>query len=168
MGRDMKSTRTPNNTKPIEVKAMKTEITEATEVPTQTLTTPITRLQPGNHPATITGAAIVRNHNGKLNVELDCDLNGRRIQHNMYMTTPAGQANTAKQLKNAFGIESFKDVANIVGQSCTLRMENEEYNGRISLKVAYVNPHSSEVADDVDFDALDAGFTAPAELEVAF
>jgi hypothetical protein len=149
---------------------MQTETTAATEatIATQTLTTPITRLQPGNHPATITGAAIVRNHNGKLNVELDCDLNGRRMQHNMYMTTPAGQANTAKQLKNAFGIESFKDVPSIVGQSCVLRMENEEYNGRTSLKVVYINPHSSEVAADIDFDALDAGFTAPAETEVLF
>lgn len=152
---------------------MKTETTTTTAttkvtIPNQTLTTPITRLQPGNHPATITGAAIVRNHNGKLNVELDCDLNGRRIQHNMYMTTPAGQANTAKQLKNAFGIESFKDVPDIVGKSCTLRMENEEYNGRTSLKVAYVNPHSSEAATNVDFDALDAGFTAPADLEIVF
>ncbi len=145
---------------------MQTETTAATEatIATQTLTTPITRLQP----ATITGAAVVRNHNGKLNVELDCDLNGRHIQHNMYITTPAGQANTAKQLKNAFGINSFKDVPSIVGKSCVLRMKDEEYNGRTSLKVAYVNPQSSEVAADFDFDALDAGFTAPAETEVLF
>ena len=149
---------------------MSTATTEATEItiPTGTLTAPISKMQPGNHPAIITNAAIVRNHNGKLNVELDCDLNGRRIQHNMYMTTPAGQANTAKQLKNAFGIESFKDVAKIIGQSCTLRMEHEEYNGRVSLKIAYVNPHSSEAATDIDFSALDENFKAPSDLEIAF
>ena len=143
------------------------EATEAT-IAAQTLTTPITRLQPGNHPATVTGAAMVRNHNGKLNLELDLDLGNRRIQHNLYCTSEAGTANTARQIKNAFGIESFKDVSKIVGQSCVLRMENEEYKGRTSLKVAYVNPHSSEAATDLDFDALDAGFTAPAETEVVF
>ena len=149
---------------------MQTETTAANEtaIANATLTIPVSRLQPGNHPATVTGAAMVRNHNGKLNLELDLDLGNRRIQHNLYCTSEAGTANTARQIKNAFGIESFKDVSKIVGQSCVLRMENEEYNGRTTLKVAYVNPHSSEAATDVDLDALDAGFAAKAETEVLF
>lgn len=148
---------------------MQTEATAATEtvIANATLTTPITRLQPGNHPATVTGAAMVRNHNGKLNLELDLDLGSRRLQHNMYCTSEAGTANTARQIDKAFGVKSFKDIASIVGQSCVIRMENEEYNGRTSLKVAYVNPNSSEIATDVDLDALDAGFTAK-ETEVVF
>lgn len=139
-------------------------------MPTGPLLNPVNRnlLQPGNHPATVIGAEMTRNHNGKLNLELDLDLGNRRIQHNMYCTTEASTANTARQLKAAFGVTSFKDVAGIVGKSCSLRIEHEEYNGRTQAKVSYVNPHGSTAATDVDFTDLDAGFTAKKEVEIAF
>jgi hypothetical protein len=124
---------------------------------------------PGNHPATVLDAKMTRNHNGKLNLELDLDLGSRRIQHNLYCTSEAGTANTARQIKNAFGVTSFKDIPSIVGQQCSLRVEDEEYNGRVSPKVKYVNPHSTSEATDLDMAALDAGFAAPNNIsEVEF
>lgn len=144
---------------------MKTETTATTEditIPTTAASVPFNRnlLAPGNHAATIISAEMVRNHNGKLSLELDCEVDGRRLQHNMYCTTPNGTANTAKQIKNAFGVESFKNIGDIVGQACKLRIEHEEYNGRTQVRVAYVNPQGSVSADDVNLDELDAGFTA--------
>jgi hypothetical protein len=122
----------------------------------------VSLIKPGTHHATVIGAAMKRNHNGKLHLALDCDTGTRIINHEMYVSTPAAAANTAKQIKNAFGIESFKDVPKIVGQKCGLRIEHEEYNGRIQAKVRYVNPDNSTEAEDEDLAGLDAAFTAPA------
>lgn len=132
------------------------------------LMTHTSRLLAGNHPATVIGIRITRNHNGKLHTELDCSLGNRRLQHQMWMTSPESQANTARQLKNAFGIESFKEINKAVGQHCSLRIEEEEYNGRVTPKVRYVNPHTEVEVGDIDFDSLDAGFAAPAEVEIPF
>jgi hypothetical protein len=139
-----------------------------TETTQETLMVPINRnlLKAGNHPATILGASKTRNHNGKLNIELDCDLGDRRLQHNMYCTTPGATANTAKQLMNAFGLTSFKDLQSIVGQTCSLRIEHEEYKGRTQAKVSYVNKSHSSIADDESFDDLDDAFAETPELEI--
>jgi hypothetical protein len=126
---------------------------------------PTSRLMPGNHPAVVLDARMTRNHNGKLNVELDLKIGNRRLQHNLYCTSEAGTANTAKQLKNAFGVTSFKDVGKIAGQQCSVRIEEEEYNGKVSPKIRYVNPHSTSEATDVDLDALDAGFAAKSNID---
>jgi hypothetical protein len=126
-------------------------------------------IKAGSYHATVTRAAMKRNHNGKLHLALDCDTGTRIINHEMFCSTPAATENTAKQIKNAFGIESFKDVANIVGQKCGLRIEHEEYNGRVQAKVRYVNPDNSTEVGDVDLDGLDAAFTAaPSNLDIAF
>lgn len=176
VGRVTKPTRTLTNTNHRKQKTMQTETNAATA--TNAVTIPTTAphlthmergpLLPGNHPATITGAKMARNRNGKLHVELDCDLGNRRIQHQMFCTSEAGTANTARQLKNAFGVSSFKELDSIVGQSCSLRIEDEEYNGRTSAKVRYVNPHSTEEAGDLDLAALDAGFAATEAPDIAF
>ncbi len=126
-------------------------------------------LKIGNHHATVTGAAMKRNHNGKLHLALECDTGTRIINHEMYVSTPAAAANTAKQIKRAFGIESFKDVPQIVGKKCGLRVEHEEYNGRTQAKVRYVNPDNSTEADEADLDGLDSAFTTPTSTtDVAF
>ena len=140
----------------------------------QTAAAPITNapfiglIKAGAYHATVTGAAMKRNHNGKLHLALDCDTGSRIINHEMFCSTPAAAQNTAKQIKNAFGIESFKDVKQIVGQKCSLRIEHEEYNGRVQAKVRYINPDNSTEAGDVDLNELDAAFTAPTSLDVAF
>lgn len=118
-------------------------------------------LKPGNHHATVIGASMKRNHNGKLHLALDCDLGNRIISHEMYVSTPAAAANTAKQIKRAFGVESFKDVGQIVGKKCGLRVEHEEYNGRMQAKVRYVNPDNSTEAEITDIEGLDNAFKTP-------
>lgn len=149
---------------------MNTETTEQIE----TAAAPITNapfiglIKPGIHNAVIIGAAMRRNRNGKLHLALDCDTGTRIVNHEMYCSTPAAAQNTAKQVKEAFNIESFKDVAHIVNQKCALRIEHEEYKGRIQAKVRYVSPDNNTEAEDVDLDELDAAFTAPTSLEVAF
>jgi hypothetical protein len=122
----------------------------------------VSLIKPGVHHATVIGAAMKRNHNGKLHLALECDTGTRIINHEMYCSTPAAAANTAKQIKNAFGIESFKDVPKIVGQKCGLRVEHEEYNGRMQAKVRYVNPDNSTEAGEEDLTGLDDAFTTPA------
>lgn len=127
------------------------------------------KLLPGNHPATVIKASMARNHNGKLHVALDLNLGTRRIQHSLYCTTEAGTANTKTQLERAFGITSFRDVPSIAGKQCSVRIEEEEYNGRTSLKVKFVNPASSQAAGDIDFDALDNAAPAAKEgVEIEF
>lgn len=150
---------------------MNTETTEQNQTaaaPSITNAPFIGLIKPGIHSATVIGAAMKRNQNGKLHLALDCETGSRIVNHEMYCSTPAAAQNTAKQLKNAFNIESFKEVAQIVGQKCGLRIEHEEYNGRIQAKVRYVNPDNSTEAGDVDLNELDAAFTAPTSLDVAF
>lgn len=150
---------------------MNTETVQTVETAAGTIFAPapfVGLIKSGTHHATVIGAAMKRNHNGKLHLALDCDTGSRIVNHEMYCSTPAAAQNTAKQIKNAFGIESFKDVPNIVGQKCGLRIEHEEYNGRIQAKVRYVNPDNSTEADDVDLDGLDDAFNAPTSLDVAF
>lgn len=150
---------------------MNTETTEQIETaaaPSITNAPFIGLIKPGIHNAVVIGAAMRRNRNGKLHLALDCDTGTRIVNHEMYCSTPPAAQNTAKQVKEAFGIESFKDVAHIVNQKCALRIEHEEYNGRIQAKVRYVGPDNSTKAEDVDLDELDAAFTAPTSLDVAF
>ena len=150
---------------------MNTETTEQNQTaaaPSITNAPFIGLIKPGIHNAVVIGAAMRRNQNGKLHLALDCETGSRIVNHEMYCSTPAAAQNTAKQLKNAFNIESFKEVAQIVGQKCGLRIEHEEYNGRIQAKVRYVNPDNSTEAEETDLDGLDAAFTAPTSLDVAF
>ena len=126
-------------------------------------------LKPGDYSAIIKGAEMARNHNGKLHLKLECDLGTRIVRHQMYCTTDKSTANTLKQIKNAFGIESFRDVAKIVEQPCSLRIEHEEYNGKTQTRVAYLNPEGSIPAADLNFDDLDAMAAAGAKkVEVDF
>lgn len=121
----------------------------------------------GDHPATVLGIRVTANYNGKPFVEVDCDLGGMRRQHQMYVSTPAAAANTAKQLNRAFGITSFSkdNLAGAVGQKCSLRAQEEEYNGKTSIKTVFLNPYSDV---EVDMSSLDDAFNAPAEPVIAF
>jgi len=157
-----------------------TETTDATtneaQLPVGPHLVPVHRMLLGNNPAVCHSATIKLNHNGKLNIELDLTIGNRRIQHNMYLTTPAGAANTNKQLKNAFGIDieqakkdgTIRDeLAKVSDTPCSVRIEDEEFNGRTSPRIKYVNPHYTTEASDEDFADLD--FTAPSNIdEVAF
>ena len=132
------------------------------------LLTPINKtLKAGNHRAKVLDAQMTRNRNGKLSVELSLELAERQVTHNMYCTSEAGTANTASQLESAFGLKSFRDVKNIIGQVCSVRVEYEEYNGRTQAKVSYVNPITTIAAENVDFEDLDAFFNTK-EVAIEF
>lgn len=148
-----------------------TENTRTVETANEPIIAPapfLSLIKPGIHSATVIGASIKRNQNGKLHVAMDYETESRIVNHQMYLTTNPGTANAAKQLKDAFGIESFKDVPSIVGQKCGLRIEHEEYNGRIQAKVRYINPDNNTEAGEINLDKLDEAFTAPTSLDVAF
>lgn len=137
---------------------MSTETTANDKTATMPKTPWIALFKPGTHKAVITSAAMKRNHNDKLHLALECDTGNRVINHEMFVSTPEAAANTAKQIKRAFGVESFKDIGNIVGQKCVLRVEHEEYNGRVQAKVRYVNPDNSTDVDVSELGDLDAAF----------
>lgn len=152
-----------------------TETTEATiKLPNPPF---ITSLKSGSHAVTITKAAIVANHNGKANLHLEGDNGTRILQYNMYLTSPAAKANTAKQIKRAFDIDLQAEqkagnltaaVKSIVGRKASFRVELEEYNGRISPKVKFVNPEGSTELSDEALAGLTFDDAGPQEVNVQF
>ena len=183
MGRDTKTTRSKPTRK--NQRTVNNEPATNTEVamPEGPMTLPTKRanLLPGNHQAVVVSAKFTANVNGKKNVEIFFDLGTRQVQHNMWCTSDASKANTAKQIKNAFNVdlveaskvnpttgknEIRQAMESLTGKRCTVRMEHEEYNGRTSLKVAYVNPPGSIELSDEELTSIE--FNAPEEVEIEF
>lgn len=155
---------------------------EAIAMPEGPMTLPTKRtLLPGNHAATVISAKMTANANGKRNVEVFFNIGVRQVQHNMWCTTEASKQNTAKQLKNAFNIDLVEAskvdpqtgknslrqaMDSLIGKPCTIRMEDDTYNGRTTLKVAYVNPPGSIELSDEELSNIE--FNAPEEVEIEF
>lgn len=123
----------------------------------------ISSLKAGNHPVVITKADIVANHNGKQCIELIGDNGTRLLTYQMFLTTPAAKQNAAKQIKRSFDIDLVQAskegkvreaVQSIATRKANFRVELEEYKGRISPKVKFVNPDGHKELSDEDIASL--------------
>ena len=124
-------------------------MTDTTNNQCKNKTMSTTNKLPGNHPATVKNARIVRT-NGKLNAELVFETEGRIETTRLYLTSKAAHERAKKILEGAFQIQSPLAMAEAIGKPCSLRKEYREYNGRERLEIVWINPanFTEEVSAD--------------------
>jgi hypothetical protein len=95
----------------------------------------------GRYPATVTAANFGETENGTPYLYLALAIeSGASISAWLYLTEKALEG-TTKTLRDAFGFDGNFETAcdQVVGKKCSITVESEEYNGKESLKVKWIN-----------------------------
>ena len=148
-------------------------------IPTQTLVTPITRLQPGLFEATVKSARMTRNGNNNRYLELICQVQNREEEACLFWTDRAMEK-TAEQIQKAYGIDlnlAFKEktvgqeIVKITGQKCRVQIDRKEYplgSGNFSTRINWIKKSAPEtISEDDLYDDLPTPIKK-AETEVLF
>ena len=98
------------------------------------------------------------------NARVDIDHKGRNVtivkidseagpRTKTYMShTPGTCAYVLGQLKQAFGIESFEQIDQLVGKPCTFSSHTNDYNGKTEIE--YINRHNEHAGEKANLAAM--------------
>jgi hypothetical protein len=108
--------------------------------------------------ATVKSARISYSKNGNSGIEITFDTPEGQTVHTLWLTPP-NYENVCRSL-DALGIEdpthfhAIKDIPLLTGARCTLVMGEEQYMGKIKIRVKWINSLRPEASADVLAKAL--------------
>jgi hypothetical protein len=135
------------------------------------------RLTPGNYPGQVVSAKWnqypksaednARYPGKKYGAEITIDFGVATMSKILWFTTPEAQANTRKvfsEVWNLEGADIFKGIASTVNTQVRVNVGPEEYNGRVTNRIRFINPLRSEEITEADMAEL-MGMELPEELQ---
>jgi hypothetical protein len=135
------------------------------------------RLTPGNYPGQVVSAKWnqyqksaedeARYTGKKYGAEITIDFGVATMSKILWFTTPEAQANTRKVFSEVWNLEGsdiFKRVASTVDSQVRVNVGPEEFNGRTSMRIRFINPLRSQEISEADMAEL-MGMELPEELQ---
>jgi hypothetical protein len=135
------------------------------------------RLTPGNYPGQVVSAKwnqypksaedAARYPGKKYGCEVTIDFGVATMSKILWFTTPQAQANTRKVFSEVWGLEGseiFKSINFTVNTQVRVNVGPEEYNGRVTNRIRFINPLRSEEITEADMAEL-MGMELPEELQ---
>lgn len=138
---------------------------------TNTVNTPPThaalRLTLGNYPGKVIANKwnqypkskedAARYQGKKYGAEVTVDFGVATMSKILWFTTPEAQANTRKVFSEVWGLEGadiFTKIGSTINSNVRVNIGPEEYNGRTSMRIRFINPLRSEEINDADLAEL--------------
>jgi hypothetical protein len=126
-------------------------------------------VNPGTYQATVEEATVGESKNGAAQIAIRLSTDAGNITSYQYIVKRDGEINmrTVENLMEVFGWDGKIDsLHSWIGKPCSIVVEDEEYNGRVSARVKWLNkPGGSAAASSVDTTSLQAKLNAALGIE---